>query len=48
VGAHVGWGLASAPSSARPAFERYHARLADRPAARRASAIDDALLPPRA
>jgi glutathione S-transferase len=48
VGAHVGWGLAFGSIERRPAFERYHARLADRPAARRASAIDDALLPPRA
>jgi glutathione S-transferase len=32
----------------RPAFEAYWQRLARRPAAARAAAIDDALLPPGA
>jgi len=48
VGSHIGWGLAFGSIERRPAFERYHARLVDRPAARKAQAIDDAHMPPRA
>ncbi|KAA2237206.1 glutathione S-transferase family protein [Salinarimonas soli] len=48
VGSHIGWGLAFGSIEKRPAFERYHARVSERPAAQRARAIDDALLPPRA
>jgi glutathione S-transferase len=43
VGSHLGWGMAFGTLDRRPAFERYHARLAARPAAIRAREIDDAL-----
>jgi glutathione S-transferase len=43
VGAHVGWGMQFGTIDKRPAFERYYARLADRPALKRAAEIDDAL-----
>ena len=43
VGAHVGWGMQFGTIERRPAFERYYARLADRPALKRAAEIDDAL-----
>jgi len=43
VGAHVGWGMQFGTIDRRPAFERYYARLADRPALKRAAEIDDAL-----
>ena len=43
VGSHLGWGTAFGTLDKRPAFERYHARLAARPAAIRAREIDDAL-----
>ena len=43
VGAAIGFGLAFGTIEKRPAFERYWARVGDRPAARRARAIDDAL-----
>jgi glutathione S-transferase len=45
VGAHIGWGLMLGTIDKRPAFEHYAARLHDRPAAERARAIDDALMP---
>jgi len=38
------WGLQFGTIEKRPAFEAYGARLAARPAARRASEIDDALM----
>jgi len=44
-GAQIGWGLQFGFMDKRPAFEAYWARLADRPAYLRASAIDDALAP---
>ena len=46
LGAQLGWGMMFGTIEKRPAFERYWARLADRPAAVRAREIDDALLPP--
>lgn len=50
VGAHLQWGLQFGSIERRPAFETYAARLQDRPAARRATELDDAavaLLPQR-
>lgn len=44
VGSHIGFGMQFGSIEKRPAFERYHARLAPRPAARRAREIDDALI----
>jgi glutathione S-transferase len=44
VGAQIGWGLQFGSIEKRPAFERYWQRLAQRPAAQRAKAIDDALV----
>ena len=44
VGSHVGWGLAFKSIDPRPAFAAYWSRLAGRPAAIRARAIDDAML----
>lgn len=43
VGAHVAYGLAFNMIPKRPAFELYAARVAARPAAKRAREIDDAL-----
>jgi glutathione S-transferase len=43
-GAQVGWGLQFGSIEKRPAFERYNERLQSRPAFKRASEIDDALL----
>lgn len=42
-GAHVGWGLQFGSFEKRPAFEKYWTRLAERPACKRAAALDDAL-----
>ena len=47
-GAQIGWGLQFGTIDKRPAFERYWARLAGRPAAVRARELDDALLPAQA
>jgi len=44
VGAQILWGLQFGTMEKRPAFEAYGARLAARPAARRANEIDDALI----
>ena len=44
LGSQIGWGLQFGTIEKRPAFERYWAGLADRPAAVRARAIDDALI----
>ncbi|WP_294645272.1 glutathione S-transferase family protein [uncultured Aureimonas sp.] len=44
VGSHIGYGLHFGGIERRPAFEAYHARLAGRPAFRRATEADDALL----
>ena len=46
VGSHIGWGMRFGSIEKRPAFEAYAQRLAARPAAIRASDIDNALLPP--
>ena len=45
LGSHIGWGMQFGTIEKRPAFERYWERLKDRPAAKKASAIDDALMP---
>ena len=45
LGSHLGWGMMFGTIEKRPAFERYYARVTDRPAFRRASEIDDALIP---
>ncbi len=47
VGSHLMWGLGFGTLPKRPEFERYIAGLADRPAYKRASEIDDALIPKR-
>jgi glutathione S-transferase len=44
VGSQIGWGMMFGSIDKRPAFEDYFARLTDRPAARRAREIDDALI----
>ena len=44
LGSHVGWGMQFGTIEKCPAFERYWARIRDRPAARRATEIDDALM----
>ncbi len=44
VGAQIGWGLMFGTIERRPAFETYYARLSERPAARRAAELDDALM----
>jgi len=43
-GSQVGWGLQFGTIEKRPAFEAYWNRISDRPAAKRAREIDDALL----
>jgi glutathione S-transferase len=43
VGSHIGFGMQFGTVEKRAAFERYWQRLSDRPAALRASEIDDAL-----
>lgn len=45
VGMQLGWGMAFGTIEKRPAFARYVAALEKRPAAVRAKAIDDALVP---
>lgn len=45
VGSHIGWGMQFGTIPSRAAFEAYWQRLSDRPAYKRASDIDDALLP---
>jgi glutathione S-transferase len=47
VGAHIGWGLMFGTIEKRPAFQRYWERISARPAAKRADAIDDALMAER-
>jgi glutathione S-transferase len=44
LGSQIGWAMQFGAIERRPAFERYWARIADRPAALRAREIDDALL----
>jgi len=43
-GSQIGWGLQFGSIEKRPAFERYWARISERPAAVRAREIDDALI----
>ena len=43
-GAQIGWGLQFGSMERRPAFEAYWARLEQRPAWKRASELDDALI----
>jgi len=43
-GSQIGWGLQFNSIEKRPAFERYWARISDRPAAVRAREIDDKLM----
>jgi glutathione S-transferase len=43
LGAQIGWGMQFGTMEKRPAFERYWQRIAARPAAQRAKAIDDKL-----
>jgi glutathione S-transferase len=45
LGSHLGWGMMFGTIEKRPAFERYWERISARPAAKRASEIDDALTP---
>ena len=45
VGAQLGWALQFGTIASRPAFVDYVARIQARPAAQRAKALDDALLP---
>ena len=47
VGSQIGWGLLFGTIEKRPAFTRYFDRLRARPASKRASALDDAALPPK-
>jgi glutathione S-transferase len=48
VGSQIGWGMQFNSIEKRPAFERYWARISERPAAVRAREIDDALIAARA
>lgn len=45
VGSHIGWGLQFKSIENRPGFEAYWARVSDRDAHRRATALDDAAMP---
>ena len=47
VGSHIAWGMQFGLLEARPQFESYVARITAREAYRRASAMDDALMPPQ-
>ena len=47
VGSQIGWGMQFGTIEKRPAFETYYAKLKDRPALQRASALDDAAMPKR-
>jgi glutathione S-transferase len=44
VGSQIGWGMMFGSIEKRPAFEAYWAGLSQRPAAKRAAEIDDALI----
>jgi glutathione S-transferase len=48
VGSQLGWGMMFGSIEKRPAFEAYVARLDARPAAVRATELDNALMPPPA
>lgn len=45
---HIGWGLEFGSIEKRPGFAEYYARVGDRPAHRRATELDDALMPANA
>ena len=45
LGSQIAWGLQFGTMPERPGFRDYVARITDRPAARRAREIDDALIP---
>lgn len=45
VGALLGYSMQFGTIEKRPAFETYYAKVADRPAAKRAAALDDAAMP---
>ncbi|WP_375262458.1 glutathione S-transferase family protein [Palleronia sp.] len=47
LGSQVVWGLMFGTIEKRPAFEDYASRLQNRPAVQRATAMDDALMPPQ-
>ena len=47
VGSHLAWGMMFGTIEKRPAFQAFWDRIKDRPAAIRARAIDDALIPER-
>ena len=47
VGAHLMWGMQFGTVEKRPAFEAYVGGLLQRPAAKKAATLDDALVPPR-
>ena len=47
VGSHIRWGLQFGSIEERPGFADYVARLNDREAYQRATALDDAAMPPR-
>jgi glutathione S-transferase len=47
VGFQIGWGLQFGSMEARPAFQAYWEGLQQRPAYQRATALDDAAMPPR-
>lgn len=48
VGSQIGWGMMFGTIEKRPGFEDYFERLQERPAAKRARALDDALMPEQA
>jgi len=48
VGSHFGWGLQFGSIEQRPGFAEYWARVSDRDACRRATALDDAAMPKEA
>lgn len=45
LGSHIGWGMQFGSMEKRPPFVDYVARLQNRAAAKRANALDDALMP---
>jgi glutathione S-transferase len=47
-GSHLGMGLRFGAIESRPSFEEYWERVSDRPAYRRATQLDDALVPKQA
>lgn len=47
-GSHIGWGMQFGSLESRPAFADYWQRVSDREAYRRATELDDALLPQQA